>query len=127
MNAITINTDIPPVYRTLHDVYCMNGGWFSSANMRFFGTRVLEATFTAMPNGDAMFVTSDYTGFDRTRRGYTVRHASWSVVPGGNAGEMNTVAGGVGAYATRAAAVKALRAAAADILARASTPAPVAA
>ncbi len=128
MNVITLNTDTPPVYKNLDDVYKANPVWFSSSNMKFFGTRVLERTFVALPNGDALFLTSDYTGFARVARGYSVRHASWaaSEFKGAWRGEMDTV-GGVSTHSTRAAAVKAMRAAAADILARASTPAPVAA
>lgn len=125
MDLHTITLDNPPSYSKLDDVHKANPVWFSSGNMRFFGTRVLERTFVALPNGDALFITSDFTGFSRVGRGYSVRHASWvrhEKVEGAWRGEMNTVEGGVSVHPTRAAAVKALRAAAADILARASAP-----
>lgn len=45
--------------------------WWDPDTMRFFGTRVSDAVLQGP--GGIYFVSSEYTGFDRTGRGYTVR------------------------------------------------------
>jgi hypothetical protein len=46
--------------------------WFSTDTMRFFGTRLNRSLLFKGPGG-VYFVTSEWTGFNRDRRGYTVR------------------------------------------------------
>lgn len=46
--------------------------WFSPDTMRFFGTRLNRSLLFKGPGG-IFFVTSDFNGFDRRGRGYTVR------------------------------------------------------
>lgn len=45
--------------------------WWDADTMRSFGTKVKSAVYNGP--GGAYFVTSDFTGFDRDARGYTVR------------------------------------------------------
>ncbi len=75
------------------------GHWFDPDTMRFFGSRILPTVY-----GGTVFITSEYTGFDRTGRAYTVRQ----FIP--ETGEVNKVGEFLG-YATRAEAVKAAKAA----------------
>ncbi len=74
--------------------------WFSPETLRFFGSRILPTVYAGN-----VFITSDFTGFDRTERAYTVRQ----FIP--ETGKIDTVAAGFLAYATRSKAVKAARAA----------------
>jgi hypothetical protein len=46
--------------------------WWDADTMRHFGTIVKGGVYNGP--GGAYFVTSDYTGFDRDARGYTIRH-----------------------------------------------------
>jgi hypothetical protein len=46
------------------------GHWFSPETLRFFGTRVHSTLY-----GGRYFVTSEFTGFDRADRAFTVREA----------------------------------------------------
>lgn len=45
--------------------------WWDADTMRTFGTKVKSAVYNGP--GGAYFVTSDFTGFDRNARGYTIR------------------------------------------------------
>jgi len=45
-----------------------NHHWFSPDSIRFFGTK-----FHGEPNEDGVFITSEWTGFDRTDRAFNVR------------------------------------------------------
>lgn len=45
--------------------------WWDHSSMKFFGTKVVGSVFNG-PTG-AYFVTTDYTGFERTTKGFTVR------------------------------------------------------
>ena len=49
--------------------------WFSPQNMRFHRTRILHSTFCTLPDGRALFITSDRDYADG--RAYSVRLASW--------------------------------------------------
>jgi hypothetical protein len=73
--------------------------WFSKDTLRFFGGRVLPTLY-----GNRFFVTSEFTGFDRTARAYTVRLAN----PDGTVERV----GELGAYQTRKQAVGAAKRAA---------------
>lgn len=73
--------------------------WFDWSTMRFFRTRLCPNTVKGLPDGGALFVTSE-CGPDRVRR-YSVRRAH-------PRGAVSTI-GGFQAYATRAQAFAALR------------------
>ena len=75
--------------------------WFSPISMRFFGTRVSSTIF-----GGRFFITSEFTGFDRTERAFTVRRAN-------DDGTIETV-GEIAQHATRSKAITAARQAARD-------------
>jgi len=45
-----------------------NQHWFSPDSIRFFGTR-----FHGEPTDDGVFITSEWTGFDRSERAFNVR------------------------------------------------------
>ncbi len=47
--------------------------WFSPDTLRFFGSRVHATTYGPDSRGRVYFVSSEYTGFERSARGYTVR------------------------------------------------------
>lgn len=49
--------------------------WFARGTSRWWRSRVLAATFTALPDGRALFITSDRDA--RDGRAYSVRLASW--------------------------------------------------
>lgn len=70
--------------------------WFDAETLRFFGSRVLPTVY-----GGRYFISSEDT-FDRTGRDYSVRIAHAD-------GSIDTV-GEHGAYATRAEAVRAVKA-----------------
>jgi len=74
--------------------------WFEPASMRFFGSRVHATTYGPDSVGKVYFVSSEYTGFEREQRAYTVRvfePANGSV---SNASDFNE-------FSTRAAAHRA--------------------
>ena len=78
------------------------GHWFEPETLRFFRSRVLPTVY-----GGRYFVTSEARGFGgERRRGYTVREAE-------NDGEIGTV-GRFLQHATRADAIRAIRALLAD-------------
>lgn len=89
------------------------GRWFSRDTMRFFGTRLCPATFTALAPGVYGFVSSDFSGFDRTARAYSVRVFEFEKYAREDGRECIrchvSTPGGVGAYHSRKAAAKALR------------------
>lgn len=66
--------------------------WWDADSMRFFGTKVVGSVFNSPTS--AYFVTSDFTGFDRKHRGFTVRKYDRAK------NNIDTI-GDVGAYATR--------------------------
>ncbi len=72
--------------------------WFDPDWMRSFGTRISPTVYAGN-----VFITSDYTGFDRSERAYTVRQFDPTD------GSVSTVGEFLG-YATRSEAVKAARA-----------------
>lgn len=45
--------------------------WFSPDTKRFFGSRIVSDCFPS--NGLVYFVSSEFTGFDKTKRAFTVR------------------------------------------------------
>lgn len=49
--------------------------WFKRGTRRWWSCRVLAATFCALPDGRALFITSDRDA--RNGRSYSVRLASW--------------------------------------------------
>ena len=72
------------------------GHWFSPDTLRFFGSRVGGTLY-----GGRYFVTSEYTGFDKTGRAYTVRETDAE-------GEISTVGEFLG-HGTREGAIRAIR------------------
>lgn len=46
----------------------IGGHWFDKDTMRFFGT-----TIESLPNAANIFITSEWTGPDETKRAYTLR------------------------------------------------------
>ncbi len=72
--------------------------FFSPDSLRFFGSRVLPTVYAGN-----VFITSEYTNWDRSDRAYTVRRLE-------SDGTIETVGEFLG-YATRAEAVKVARAA----------------
>jgi hypothetical protein len=96
----------PTVIRSLEDVRALyraaqpDGHWFDADTMRAFGTRLMSQVF-ADGQGGAYFCTSEpyaWTG----PRVYTVRHIN-------AAGEVTTVGGELGTYATRDKALREAR------------------
>jgi len=87
-------------FTSIHEIKQANkelgGHWFSADTMRFFGSRVLPTVY-----GGRYFITSE-DNFQRTEKLYTVRQAQPN-------GDIDTV-GDFQAYATRAEAVKAIKA-----------------
>lgn len=47
--------------------------WFDRDTMRWFGSRVHQTTYGPDSVGRIYFVSSEFTGFDRVERAYTVR------------------------------------------------------
>ncbi len=72
--------------------------WFSPDTLRFFGSRILPTVYAGN-----VFITSEYAGFDRSGRAYTVRQFDPTD------GSVSTVGEFLG-YATRSEAVRAARA-----------------
>jgi hypothetical protein len=74
--------------------------WFEPATLRFFGSRVGGTLY-----GCRYFISSEFTGFDRCARGYTIRQVN-------DDGTIDTVGGstdGLCAYQTRSQAVAAVQ------------------
>lgn len=71
--------------------HSVGGHWFSPDTLRFFGSRLPRSVYP-VPDG-CIFVTSEYTGFSRTSRAYSVRFCS-------DTGQVDTV-GEFNAYPTR--------------------------
>lgn len=102
---------VKPRYRTLEDIRRRNarsgGHWFSSENMRFFGSRIQSSIYVAK-DGRAYFVSSERDAAGRwwrqARRLYTVRVAELS-------GDINTVGEFQGYQTGRAAHAAARKAA----------------
>ncbi len=69
--------------------------FFSPDTLRFFGSRILPTVYAGH-----VFITSDYTGFDRSERAYTVRQFDPTD------GSVSAVGEFLG-YATRSEAVRA--------------------
>jgi hypothetical protein len=86
----------PGPYRSIDEVAEANAAtghhWFDADTMRGFGTRLGDGDLY----GGRFFVSSDYTGFDRMGRAYTVRVA----LPDGSIDDV----GGFLAFPTRAQA-----------------------
>lgn len=74
----------------------LGGHWFNADTLRFFGSEVLPTVY-----GGRYFITKE-DNFQRTKKLYTVRQAQPN-------GDIDTV-GEFQAYATRAEAVKAIKA-----------------
>ena len=89
----------PGPYSTIEEIADANAAtghyWFDPDTMRSFGTRLGDGTIYA----GRVFVSSDYTGYDRRGRAYTVRIA----LPDGSIGNI----GGFLAFTSRTAAHKA--------------------
>lgn len=80
--------------------------WFAPDTIRWHGTRV-SSTVAIVEDG-SLFVTSEWDGFDRVGRAYTLRWASNGTHPDYPRGAVETV-GEYLAYPTRGAALTALR------------------
>lgn len=74
--------------------------WWDPDTMRYFGCRVSDAVLQGP--GGIYFVTSEYTGFDRQGRGYTVRKFDPDTCDIANAESLNS-------YASRSGALNAAR------------------
>lgn len=70
--------------------------WFSKDTLRFFGSRVLSTIY-----GRNVFITSEFTNWDKVKRGYTVRSIN-------DNGTINTLSE-LCEYPTRARAITAAR------------------
>jgi hypothetical protein len=95
----------PGPYSSIEEIREANAAtghhWFDADTMRGFGTRLGDGRVY----GGRLFVSSDYTGFDRTSRAYTVRIA----LPDGSIDSLGEFL----EFPTRASAHAAARAAAA--------------
>lgn len=94
---ITTTTDLRQRYQWGNP----NGHWFDADTLRWFGSRI-HATIYRCPDGGALFVTSEYTGFDRTGRAFTVRRINpdgWDIE---TVGEFLAYASRSGAHAAAA-------------------------
>jgi len=72
-----------------HDMNAEGSHWWDRDTMSFFGTKVSSQVYNGP--GGVYFVTSDFTGFDRISRGYTIREYT----PGGT---VITTVGGIADY-----------------------------
>lgn len=63
------------------------GHWFSKDTKRFFGSRIPLDCFPS--NGKVYFVSSEYTGFDKRVRAFTVRVYDIKTDDIGTVGEFN--------------------------------------
>lgn len=79
-----------------------NGYWFYKSAMRFFGSRILWQTLTPIASDRFLFVTREWSGFYNETPRYSVRE--WSPSDG-----VDTL-GDYLTHATRAEALKAVRA-----------------
>ena len=59
--------------------------WFKPETKRFFGSRIGSAFYPCFDKRLTYFVTSEYTGFDKTGRAYSIRSINWDT------GEVDTV------------------------------------
>ena len=71
--------------------------WFKPETKRFFGSRVSSTFYPCFDKRVSYFVTSEYTGFNKQGRAYSVRQINWDT------GEIDTV-GTFLSYKSRAGA-----------------------
>lgn len=71
--------------------------WFKPETKRFFGSRVSSTFYPCFDKRVSYFVTSEYTGFNKQGRAYSVRQINWDT------GEVDTV-GTFLSYKSRAGA-----------------------